>query len=225
MRILQPVIWSKGTFLSPQHLQVQDRFIESILQFRPEALQYRPWGFTRLRINQEALAAGTFAIHEAQGLFADGLPFDIPESDPAVPVKPLAAYFEKDQKSLDIYLAIPSYRASGMNLSVADKGIDTRYLAEVAMFRDENSGASEKPVQLARKNFRLLVEGEPKRGSETMRVARVLRTGDTFQLDPQFAPPLLDFSTNDFLISIVRRLVEILSAKSGVLSGMRRQKN
>ena len=225
MRILQPVIWSKGTFLSPQHLQVQDRFIESILQFRTEALQYRPWGFTRLRINQEALAGGSFAIHEAQGLFADGLPFDIPESDPAVPVKTLAAYFEKDQNSLDIYLAIPSYRASGVNLSVADRGIDTRYLAEVAMFRDENSGASEKPVQLARKNFRLLAEGEPKRGCESMRVARVLRTGDTFQLDPQFAPPLLDFSTNDFLISIVRRLVEILSAKSGVLSGMRRQKN
>jgi hypothetical protein len=59
MRILQPVIWAKGTFLlSPQHLQVQDRFVESVLQFRMEALQFRPWGFSRLRINQEALASG-----------------------------------------------------------------------------------------------------------------------------------------------------------------------
>src|ERR1035438_4725932 len=121
MRILQPVIWAKGTFLSPQHLQVQDRFVESVLQFRMEALQFRPWGFSVLRINQEGLASGTFAIHEAEGLFPDGLPFDIPSSDPAPPVKPLAAFFEPEQSSLDIFLAIPDYRVSGVNLSVRER--------------------------------------------------------------------------------------------------------
>ena len=225
MRILQPVIWAKGTFLSPQHLQVQDRFVESVLQFRMEALQFRPWGFSKLQINQEALATGAFAVHAAQGLFPDGLPFDIPGSDPAPPVKPLSAYYEPDQTSLDIFLAIPDYRVSGVNVSMRDRGMDTRYLAEVASFRDENSGASEKPVQYARKNFRLLVEGEPKGGCVTMPVARVLRTGDSFQLDGKFAPPLLDFSANDLILSIARRLIEILSAKSSALAGMRRQKN
>jgi len=225
MRILQPVIWAKGTFLSPQHLQVQDRFVESVLQFRMEALQFRPWGFSKLQINQEALSTGAFAVHAAQGLFPDGLPFDIPGSDPAPPVKPLAAYWEPGQTALDIFLAIPDYRVSGVNLSMRERGMDTRYLAEVASFRDENSGASEKPVQYARKNFRLLVEGEPKGGCITMPVARVLRTGDSFQLDAKFAPPLLDFSANDYILSIARRLIEILSAKSSALAGMRRQKN
>jgi type VI secretion system protein ImpJ len=225
MRILQPVIWAKGTFLSPQHLQVQDRFVESVLQFRMEALQFRPWGFSKLQINQEALATGAFAVHAAAGLFPDGLPFDMPGSDPAPPVKPLAAYFEPGQTSLDIFLAIPDYRVSGVNVSMRERGMDTRYLAEVASFRDENSGASEKPVQYARKNFRLLVEGEPKGGCVTMPVARVLRMGDSFQLDGKFAPPLLDFSANDFIRSIARRLIEILSAKSSALAGMRRQKN
>lgn len=226
MRILQPVIWSKGTFLSPQHLQIQDRFIESILQFRTEALQFRPWGFSSLSINHEALASGSFAIHEAAGLFPDGLLFDIPNSDPAPPVKPLAGYFEPDQKTIDIFLAIPNHRVSGVNLSMKERALDTRYLAEVASFRDENTGASEKPVQLARKNFRLLVEGEPKGGSVAMKVARVERiSGDQYRLDPKFAPPLLDFSSNEFIQAIARRLIEILSAKSGILAGMRRQKN
>ena len=35
---------------------------------------------------------------------------------------------------------------------------DTRFRAEVETFKDENTGASERPVQVARKNFRLLVE-------------------------------------------------------------------
>src|SRR5580693_962624 len=137
MRILQPVIWSKGTFLSPQHLQVQDRFIESILQFRTEALQFRPWGFSRLKIDHEALAGGSFAIHEASGIFADGLLFDIPGSDPAPAVKPLAGYFEPDQKTMLVYLAIPNHLVSGINLSIRERALDTRYLAEVASFRDE----------------------------------------------------------------------------------------
>jgi type VI secretion system protein ImpJ len=104
--------------------------------------------------------------------------------------------------------------------------LDTRYLAEVASFRDENTGASEKPVQLARKNFRLLAEGEPRGSCLSMPVARLKRiAADTVQLDAKFAPPLLDFAANEFIVSIARRLVEILSAKSGILAGMRRQKN
>jgi type VI secretion system protein ImpJ len=226
MRNLQPVIWAKGTFLTPQHLQAQDRYAESLLQFRLETLEFRPWGFSRLQINQEALASGSFALHEAAGLLPDGLPFEIPGSDPAPPAKPLAGYFGPDQTSLVVYLAIPDFRISGVNLSMRDRSIDTRYVAEVASFRDENSGAAEKPVQLARKNFRLLMEGEPKSGSVAMPVARVERVGsDSFQLDPRFVPPLVNFAASGFLVSIARRLIEILSAKSGILAGMRRQKN
>ena len=68
MKRLQPVIWSKGTFLSPQHLQLQDRFLENLLQFNIESLSFRPWGFLSLQINQEALAAGAFGISSASWL-------------------------------------------------------------------------------------------------------------------------------------------------------------
>jgi type VI secretion protein, VC_A0114 family len=47
----------------------------------------------------------------------------------------------------------------------------------------------------------------------------------TFQLDTKFIPPLLNISASDSLVSISRRLVEILAAKSNVLAGTRRQKN
>ena len=33
MKRLQQVIWTKGTFLTPQHLQIQDRFLENLLQY------------------------------------------------------------------------------------------------------------------------------------------------------------------------------------------------
>ena len=226
MKRLQPVIWSKGTFLSPQHLQTQDRFLESTLEFRLEALSFRPWGFRELRIDQAALAGGNFAVSVASGIFPDGLPFEIPESDPAPPPRPLAPSFDAEHDHAEVYLAIPHYRERGLNVSVAGKSADTRYLAEVVTVRDENSGLSEKPLQIARKSFRFLMEGEPRQGYSSLRVASVKRTpAGIFEIDGNFVPPLLDIAASDYLVAILRRLVEILTAKSSTLGGMRRQKS
>jgi type VI secretion system protein ImpJ len=179
-----------------------------------------------LSIDQSALAGGFFALASASGLFPDGMPFEIPASDAAPPPKPLAQYFDNETDTLDIWLAIPHYRERGLNVSVSQQGADTRFVAELAVVRDENSGTGEKPVQLARKNFRFLVQGENREGTSSIRVARIKRSAaGTLQLDAHFVPPLLDISANEYLVAIARRLVEILSAKSSMLSGMRRQKN
>src|SRR6185437_5943874 len=203
MKQLQPVIWSKGTFLSPQHLQLQDRFLENLLQFHLESLAFRPWGFTQLEVSQEALAAGSLAISAASGIFPDGLLFEIPAPDAAPPPKQLADCFMPDQKSLDLYLAIPQYRDRGLNVAMSAREGGARFHAEIELFRDENTGLTEKPVQIARKNLRLLSEGEALDGYSTVRAARVLRseTG-TFQLDQRFVPPLLDFRAGPFLVAI-----------------------
>ena len=225
MKRLQPVVWTKGTLLNPQHLQMQDRYLESSLEFQMEALAFRPWGFNSLRIDQEALANGTVSIREAGGIFPDGLLFDIPSSDGAPPSRALADAFEPDQESLDVFLAVPNYRDQGINVTSNGLG-DSRFRAEFAMFRDENTGLTEKPVQVARKNMRILFEGEVQEGNAVLRVARVKRTpAGLFQLDPRHVPPLLDIAASDYLTAIVRRLVEILSAKSSTLSGTRREKN
>ena len=226
MRQLQPVIWSKGTFLTPQHLQTRDRFLESVLQFGLEALNFCPWGFQELRIDQEALAGGNFALTRCVGIFPDGLPFDIPDSDPAPAPKPLAPYFEAEQTNVDVYVAIPHHRERGLNVSISERNADTRYLSQVVDVRDENTGSSVKPVQLARKNIRFLVEGESREGCAYLRAGRIKRTAaGGLQQDPQFIPPLLNIAASDFLIGITRRLVEILAAKSSLLAGGRRQRS
>lgn len=226
MRRLQPVIWAKGTFLTPQHLQSQDRYLENNLQFQLEALSFRPWGLTELELKQEALAEGNFAVTRAVGIMPDGLPFSIPDSDAAPPPRPVLPHFEADQQTLDVYLAIPNYREQALNVSVAAGSADTRYRAEVVNLRDENTGLAEKPIHVAQKNFRLLVEGESLEGSSHLRLGRLKKTqAGTLQLDPQVVPPLLDIAASEYLMSILRRLVEILSAKSSILSGQRRQRS
>jgi len=226
MKQLQPVIWTKGTLLGPQHLQTQDRFIESSLQFRIQSLISNPWGFKTLQVDQEALAAGEFALSTASGIFPDGLLFDFPDSEPAPPSIPLKDAFGADQNSLHIYLAIPNYRPAGLNVSMAERKAETRYVVDIISVRDENSGRAEKPVQVARKNYRFLTENDARQECSAMGVARVVKSeSGVLQLDPLYVPPLLDFAASEYLNTIARRLVEILAAKSTILAGVRRQKN
>src|SRR5262249_13401892 len=117
MKRLEPVIWAKGTFLTPQHLQIQDRFLENTLRFQLDALSFRPWGCRQFQANQESVTAGTFAISSASGIFPDGLLFDIPNSDSAPPPRPLAELFAPEQEEMVVYLAIPQYRERGLNVS------------------------------------------------------------------------------------------------------------
>jgi type VI secretion system protein ImpJ len=152
--------------------------------------------------------------------------FDIPGADPAPESRPLIDLFEANQKSLDVYLALPEYRLGGLNVTSAESRAGTRFIAQLEMFRDENTGITERPVQVARKNLRFLVEGENLQGVTKLRVARVERTGvGTFRLDPTFVPPLLSLGASEYLTTMLRGLVELLHARSSGLAGMRRQKN
>lgn len=226
MRQLQPVIWTKGTLLTPQHLQGSDRYLESSIQFKMEALNYRPWGIQQLTIDQEALAAGNISVARAVGLFPDGLPFDIPDSDPAPVQRPVNELIHPEEETLDVFLAIPDHKERGLNVSLKNHTADTRFRSEIVNLRDENVGGAEKPVQIARKNFKLLFGTESKEGCTALCIARLQRgSSGNLQLDASFVPPLLELSANEHLLHLTRRLVEILTAKSNILAGGRRQRS
>jgi len=226
MRQLQPVLWRKGTFLTPQHLQIQDRFLEDSMNFRVQALKFCAWGFNEVVIDQELLAEGKLGVGRASGIFPDGLPFEIPGPDQPPASKVLAEYFDSGINSLDFYLTVPDYKENGINVAGIDRVASSRYMAELATVRDDNTGMSEKPVQIARKNLRLLAETENREGSAALRIANIEKT-DTggFRPNPRFVPPLLELRASDYLRGLVNGILEILSAKSTQLSGGRRQKN
>ncbi len=77
------------------------------------------------------------------------------------------------------------------------------------MTRTKIPGSQENPrIQIARKNFRFLVEGESQQHNSVLRIGRIERTpAGLFQLQTRFVPPLLDIGASDFLVSILRRLV------------------
>jgi len=226
MRQLQPVIWSKGTFLSPQHLQAQERFVEDSARFYLDSLNARSWGFREIQIDTKALSEGRLAVTLASGIFPDALPLDIPASEYPPPARVLDECFQGGRQSCTFYLAVPEYLQGGMNVAANRGSVSTRFLAQMQMVRDENTGSGEKPIQVARKNLQILAEGENREGSVVLGFTRILRseTG-MYQIDPAYIPPLIDIHAHPTLKRILSNLVELLVARGSQLSGSRRQKN
>ena len=226
MRQMQSVLWTKGVLLNPQHLQTQDRYLEDKLAFHVASLAFCPWGFTELVVDADAIATGEVRLIRAVGLFPDGLIFDIPRSDEAPAPRPIEGHWQPDQKTMTVHLAIPEFKSGGRNVSASRDDAGTRFSPQAFAVRDENTGRGEKEILVARKNVRILFEDEAAEGSTTMPIARIVRTaaGEN-QLDTAFVPELLDISASDHVMAIARRLVEILSARSTELSGIRRQRS
>lgn len=226
MRRLQPVVWSKGVLLSPQHLQAQDRFVEDSLHFAAEALSFGAWGFLSLQIDSAAVREGQLQIAGAAGLLPDGLPFDFADADEPPRSRVLDECFAQGQKECVFYLAIPQSRRGGVNIAPRRGGLATRYYPEPQMFRDENSSGVEKPVSLARRNFQILADGESIEGSVVLPLARVLReAAGQYRLDGDFVAPMINARGSDRLTGILRSLIEVLAARSHQLAGVRRQRN
>lgn len=226
MRNLQPVVWSKGVFLSPQHLQAQDRFFEDTLRFLSGALTFCSWGFNSLQIDSAGLSEGRLSVSQASGIFPDGLMIDLPAADAPPASRALEECFSAGRDTCTFFLAVPQDRPGGMNIALQRGGISTRFYSELQMLRDENSSGVEKPVSLSRKNLQILAEGENLEGSVLLPMARIERTeAGGYRLDPKYVPPLLNAKSNELLTGILRGEIETLVARSSQLAGARRQRN
>ena len=181
MSSLDLVLWSKGTLLTPQHLQAQDRYLDELLRLQLGALTFCPWGITRLEIDREALAGGTVVVRAVTGRFPAGLLFDAPASDPSPPPRALDMAWQQDQRAIIVSIAIPEYRPGARNVVGRDAratgaASTARWRGEDQLARDETTGLAERPIQIARPNLRLLLEGDSAEGDVVMPLVRLLRT-------------------------------------------------
>src|SRR5690348_5422333 len=107
MKSLSRVVWSEGMHLGPQQFQAQSRYFEESLQFAASSLNYRPYGLVGCVLDADALRNGTVSVLHARGIFPDGLPFHMPESDPVPPPRGIADLFPPTSEGLIVRLAIP----------------------------------------------------------------------------------------------------------------------
>jgi type VI secretion system protein ImpJ len=208
--------------LGQHHFQLQSRFHLDVADFIISSLSPHASGLIDCQFDNDALRNGVVSILHARGVMPDGLVFRFPE-DPPPPSLQLHDEFSPTAHSHLLFLAIPAFENGRANLSAEDVGAtSTRFRPTEEQFADETTGADSKPVQLATKNFRLLLDRETDEGLVTLPIARLTRDGaGNFRHDPEFIPPCIRIGASTRIMTELQRLLDMLESKAAALSGER----
>jgi type VI secretion system protein ImpJ len=207
--------------LGPHHFQAQSRYFEDSIHFAVSSIWPWAWGIAGRQIDTAALRNGTLAVSHARGIFADGLAFNMPESDELPPARAIADLFPPTRDAVTASLAIPPFRPDKRNTELeAGSGMNgVRFSAESRPLPDETTGRDEKPIRIGRKNIRLLLDTEDPGDLLTLPIVRIQRAGSgQFIADPEFIPPCLQITASERLMTMLRRLIDIMQEKSTSLA-------
>jgi type VI secretion system protein ImpJ len=224
MKTLTKPVWSEGMYLGPHHFQAQSRFFEDSVRFATTSLWFEPWGLIAAQLDEEALKNGTVSLLHARGIFPDGMPFHMPESDPLPEPRNIVELFPAVRESVGVGLSVPPRRPEGPNTQLAASNGETqrfplRYQATPHALYDETTGRDEKPVELGRKNIAILLDTEPTANLVNLPIGRITRDGaGRFVFDTKYIPPAVEISASEPLMAMLKRLIEILEDKSARFS-------
>lgn len=224
MKTPQRPVWSEGTFLSPQHLQAQDRFHEALVAERIAALAPHAWGVAALEIDAAALGAGELRVERFEGVLPDGLAVAFAGSDGgAPPPRPVAEHFPAAARALDVWLAVarerdgvPAYRQGG-------EGPRARFAVSTSPVQDATQPGPTAVVAFGRPDPVILLGAEPRDDHEAVKIAELVRTGSgQLAASDRYVAPLLRIAGAPRLLAGVRDLVTRLLAKQRELAEGRR---
>jgi len=213
------VIWSEGLFLRPQHFQQMDRYYEKLVRSRVAALRPYPWGITELKLNNELLGLGKFAIEEARGVLEDGTPFSIP--DDAEHPAPLD--IPENTRNSVVYLALPAYQPGAVEAAAASA---TESVARFAIHEQEIGdsialGRANVDIEVGRLRLRLVLEGADRAGLVCLGLGRIaeIRADKQVILDEGFIPPTLDCAATKNLAGFIAEIQGLLHHRGEALGG------
>ncbi|MDR2611352.1 MAG: type VI secretion system baseplate subunit TssK [Deltaproteobacteria bacterium] len=222
----RPIFWQQGTFLEPQHFQLLEYQRRADLSFILEALHPWPWGFSDLRINEDALASFTLEILEMDLLLPGGYRLTVPGNAQVPPASFRKAWTNPDEL-LEVCLAAPAFSPESPNVEfpqtegqAAGEGVGSHAVrrlfspAPAETVPDLLGGGPPAQVETLVFNAFLLFgeEIQEAKGLTLIPIARLMRLGEKVRRTP-FAPAALRLYADSPLRELALDVMELLKAK------------
>lgn len=219
-RRMNPVAWSEGMFLRPQHLQQRDLFEAERLRYHLRAVDPFHWGVRELEIDEEALSDHRVSLLRLEAVFPGGTLVRFPSNAVCEPRE-----FPSDAQKLDLHVGLRFVSPSQPNAAPAeDAPREVREVIRSESVPDLQRGGHEAEVAFAYPNVRLFFSGEEEalEVHESFKLAEIVGTGELkrpFALSREYAPPLLAMQAFPPLFDDVTRVVSQIASKVRVLAG------
>lgn len=219
MSLDSKVVWSEGMFLNPQHFQQQDRYVEQYIGGRCMALEAFGWGVKTFELDNQLLNLGKISLQYARGVFADGTPFNFPESDDPPPVLEVP----ENAKDVIVYLGVPVRRPGAVDVLPQDskQGLARYYSVEQSV-RDVTieSGDSQK-LEVGKLRLRLLLGTDDLSGFVCVGLIRIseIRKEKDISLSDGYIPSVIDCRASNNISMFLTELHGLLRHRAEAISG------
>ncbi|MCL1078169.1 type VI secretion system baseplate subunit TssK [Parashewanella spongiae] len=204
------IVWSEGMFLSPQHFQQQERYLEHFT--REYASQVAPnfYGLSQLEIDTALFNVGKVGVRLAKGIFPDGTPFTVKEE--------LVLDIPKNTNGKLVYLALPVSRSGAVSVGDDER---LRYSqVEHQVFDISREQSEPISLDLAVPNVTLKLEGDELRDYTLLPVALVseFKAESGVVLNQAFVPNCLQFGVSPYLKDCVADVLAHMQYRANTLA-------
>jgi type VI secretion system protein ImpJ len=194
-----PVQWSEGMLLSPQHFQQNDIQWQALLHQRLLSLTPNAWGLRHLQLDAARLADGVVRVIECDAVMPDGLPLVYRaktagfELSVAVEAKSAA---DGTPAPVRVYLAIPPRSGA---LDVPSTTIRRYENLPGRKTLDEVTGIGDVVVERQRARFELFSEKDLPSGYHALQLLEVIRDAYGAVALTAYHPPMFRIGASAFL--------------------------
>jgi len=221
MSSLNKVIWAEGVFLGQQHFQQWDNYIEERQRLRETSLAPLAWGILELSIDENALLNGQCRLQKCTAIYPHGQIIHYSATD----AKLLTCELKGNPgETIDIYLCLPvNQNVSGIS-GYQQSSMQTTWQAEYRQVTDVYDTKREREVMFGYPNLLLLRHDEAREHCHSLKIAEIVGDGEgRYRLNNTFIPPLVQIRAAPHLQELMRRVIEVISAKVRIIKERRQQ--
>ncbi|MBU5613050.1 type VI secretion system baseplate subunit TssK [Geomonas azotofigens] len=227
-----PIFWHQGMFLQPQHFQLAERGVHSLLIPYHSHLVPHFWGVCRAAVRIFSKGVHSLELTSGAFLFPDGTYVELP-GNAVVESRLLPQDAAGEGASLTVYLGLRKWRERAENVTVLEQAdsaatTSTRYLvaAEGGSCPDLHAGGPAADVRHLDHVLRLFWESELDLLGDYLLVplTRLEMRGSELEISPDFIPPCVTISAAPFLNDLVLGIRDVVAVRSRRLESGKKER-
>lgn len=232
MEVERAIFWHQGLFLQPQHFQLADRCVQSLLIPYQRYLAPHFWGVYDMTIHSASLGTRSFQISKGTFLFPDGTHVTVPGSA-IVESRSFEDGWIAGGKPFTIYLGLKKWSDAAENVTEVESldtlsRVTTRFAApaDAEAYPDLHAGGPGGDVKRLNFVLKIFWESEVDLAGDYLLipVAELERTREGIELSGSFIPPCLTLGSSALLMATVKEIRDQLASRSRQLEGYKRQR-
>jgi type VI secretion system protein ImpJ len=228
----RPLFWHQGLFLQPQHLQLADLHVQSLMTPIYKYLGPHPWGVGEMEIQTAALDNRSFNLLSGNFIFPDMTYVSVPDNG-IIEARSFDEAWVEGGKPFAVYVGIKKWNESGENVTVTSRlsnlgDINSRFVTTVDPEEIQDLHHNGPPAKVQRLYHLLKVFWETEKDQlgeyHLIPVAQLERIGEGVALSEKFIPPAITIKSSDLLLRLILDIRNQIQSRGRQLESFKRER-